>query len=131
MRIRFSPATVKQLLWQLRRAWRGGDKTRIRRLTALVGLAEARPVGELAERLGVCEETIYAWLRAFLVDQWASLRQRTSPGRPPKLTPSQKARLKEVITAGPEAAGYPTGCWNSALVQDLIEREFGVLYSVT
>ncbi len=130
LRVRFSAALVKQLLWQLRLAWRCGDKARIRRLTALVGLADERPVAELAERLGVCEETIYAWLRAFLVDRWASLRRRTAPGRPPKLPPSQKARLKEVITAGPEAAGYPTGCWNAALVQDLIEREFGVLYSV-
>ena len=130
LRVRFSAATVKQLLWQLRLAWRCGDKERIRRLTALVGVAEERPVAELAERLGVCEETIYAWLRAFLVDRWASLQRRTSPGRPPNLTPRQKARLKEVITAGPEAAGYPTGCWNSALVQDWIEHEFGVLYSV-
>jgi transposase len=130
MRVRFSAGLVNQLLWQLRLAWRCGDKARIRRLTALVGVAEERPVAELAERLGVCEETIYAWLRAFLVDRWASLQRRPSPGRPPKLTPGQKARLKEVITAGPEAAGYPTGCWNSALVQDLIERDFGVLYSV-
>jgi transposase len=130
LRVRLTAATVKQVLWQLRLAWRCGDKERIRRLTALVGVAEERPVAELAERLGVCEETIYAWLRAFLVDRWASLRRRTSPGRPPKLSPSQKMRLKEVLTAGPEAAGYPTGCWNSALVQDLIEREFGVLYSV-
>ncbi len=52
IRVRFTPATVKQLLWQLRLAWRCGDKERIRRLTALVGLAEARPVAELAERLG-------------------------------------------------------------------------------
>ena len=130
VRIRFSAALVKQLLWQLRLAWRCGDKARIQRLTALVGLADGRPVADLAERLGVCEETISAWLRAFLVDRWASLRRRTSPGRPPKLPPSQKARLKAVISAGPEAAGYPTGCWNSALVQDLIEREFDVLYSV-
>ena len=130
VRVRFTAATVKQLLWQLRLAWRCGDKARIRRLTALVGLAEERPVAELAERLGVCEETIYAWLRAFLADRWASLRPRTAPGRPSKLSPRQKQRLQAVLTAGPEAAGYPTGCWNSALVQALIEREFGVLYSV-
>lgn len=130
MRVRFSPAIVKQLLWHLRLAWRCGDKGRIRRLTALVGLADGRPVPELAERLAVSEETIYAWLRAFLVERWASLRRRTSPGRPPKLPPAQRARLKEVIAAGPDAAGYPTGCWNSALVQDWIDREFGVLYSV-
>ena len=127
---RFSAALVKQVRWQVRLAWCCGDKERIRRLTALVGVAEERPVAELAERLGVCEETIYAWLRAFLVDRWASLPRRTAPGRPPKLSHSQKQRLKEVITAGPAAAGYPTGCWHAALVQDLIEREFGVRSSV-
>jgi transposase len=127
MRVRFSQPIVKQLLWRLRLAWRCGDKGRIRRLTALVGLAEGQAAAALAARLGVSTETIYAWLRAFLVERWASLRRRTSPGRPPKLPPAQKQRLKEVIAAGPEAAGYPTGCWNAALVQDWIERAFGVL----
>ena len=131
MRVRFSAAIVKQLLWHLRLAWRCGDKGRIRRLTALVGLAEGQAAAAVAARLGVSTETIYAWLRAFLVERWASLQRRTSPGRPPKLLPAQKQRLKEVIAAGPEAAGYPTGCWNAALVQDWIERAFGVLYSVT
>jgi transposase len=130
LRVRFSQPIVKQLRWHLRLAWRCGDKGRIRRLTALVGLADEQPVAALADRVGVSEETIYAWLRAFLVERWASLRRRPSPGRPPKLTPAQKQRLKEVIIAGPEAAGYPTGCWNAALVQDWIERTFGVLYSV-
>lgn len=82
VRVRFASANVKQLLWQVRLAWHGGDKERIRRLTALVGLAQAWPVAELAAQLGVCEETIYAWLRAFLVDRWASLQRRASPGRP-------------------------------------------------
>jgi len=27
------------------------------------------------------------------------------------------------------AAGYPTGCWTALLIQDLILREFGVLYN--
>ncbi len=32
--------------------------------------------------------------------------------------------------AGPEAAGDATGCWNAALVQQLIEREFGKSFHV-
>jgi len=28
------------------------------------------------------------------------------------------------MVKGPEACGYETGCWNSALIQDLIWREF-------
>ena len=41
----------------------------------------------------------------------------------------QQARLKDLIAAGPLAAGYPTGCWSSLLLQDLIYREFGRLYN--
>jgi hypothetical protein len=48
------------------------------------------------------------------------LRYGTAPGRPSKLTATQKARLKDLIAAGPLAAGYPTGCWSSVLLQDLI-----------
>ena len=66
MRLRCSAPIVKQLLRQLRLAWRCGDQGRIRRLAAMAGLAEARPVAELAERPGVCEGTIYAWPCAFL-----------------------------------------------------------------
>lgn len=130
MRVRFSQALVKPLLWHLRLAWRCGDKRRIQRLLALIGLAEERPVAELVERLGGCEETVYAWLRAFALHRWASLQRRTSPGRPAKLSAAQQARLKEVIVAGPEAAGYSTGCWTAALVQDWLQRECHVLYSV-
>ncbi len=81
-------------------------------------------------RLNVCPQTIYHWGQAFVRDRWASLHPKRVPGRPSKLTPTQKARLCELITAGPEAAGYPTGCWNTALIQDLIQREFHRTYNV-
>ena len=60
LRVYVAPALVKQLRWRWRLAWRCGDQRRRQRLTALVGLAEERPVAELAARLGMCEETIYA-----------------------------------------------------------------------
>ena len=56
-------------------------------------------------------------------------RYGSAPGRPSKLSPTQKARLKDLVAAGPLAAGYPTGCWSSVLLQDLIYREFGRLYN--
>jgi transposase len=59
----------------------------------------------------------------------ARLRYGTAPGRPRKLTPTQKERLKALLAAGPLAAGYPTGGWSSLLLQDLIYREFGQLYN--
>jgi transposase len=114
----------------LRLAFQGGDLPAIKRISALLLLGDDQSVQTVAQRLGVCKQTIYNWVRAFLLHRWAALRAHKSSGRPAKLSAAQKQRLDQLIDAGPEAAGYDTGCWNSALIQDLIWREFGCLYNV-
>ena len=89
-------------------ALRAGDLRVIRRVSALLDLPAA-PVDTVAEGLGMGETTFHRWLHAFILRGLASLHYRTSPGRPPKLTPTQKERLKAILAAGPEAAGYPRG----------------------
>jgi transposase len=128
--ITFTRPTVKTLDQELQAAFRRNDVRRIKRISALLQLADGRSPTPVAERLGLSRSTVYAWLRAFVVEGVASLRPHPSPGRPPKLTPTQKQRLRELVMAGPEAAGYQTGCWRSPLLQDLIHREFGVHYHV-
>jgi len=114
----------------LQLAFRGGNLPLIKRLSALLLLADRCPVDAVAERLGMCKQTIYNWLHAFLVQRWDSLQMRHAPGRPPKLTCAQKQQLCTLLDAGPEAAGYHTGCWNAPLIQDLIMREFQRCYNV-
>ncbi len=126
----FSRPTVKELTRRLQLAWHSGAVWLIKRISALLLLADGRAAPDIATRLAVSTETIYGWRAAFLVRRWDSLSRRTSPGRPPKLTATQRAQLKALVSAGPEAAGYDTGCWNSALIQDLIVREFGRMYNV-
>ena len=128
--ITFCRQTVKTLSQHLQTAFRVGDLPAIKRITALLLVADQHPPAAIAARLGVGRSTVYAWLQAFLVDRCASLQRRKAPGRPAKLTPTQKQRLGDLVTAGPEAAGYATGCWTSALLQDLIYREFGRMYNV-
>ncbi len=128
--IAFSRPTVKTLEQELQAAFRRNDLRRVKRISALLALADGHTPETVVERLGCGRSTIYAWVRAFLVAGWISLRPRTSPGRPAKLTPTQKQRLRELVAAGPEATGYQTGCWTSAVLQDLIHREFGQVYHV-
>jgi transposase len=128
--ITFSAATVKELTRRLRMAWRVGRTPEIKQVTALLMLADERPVYMIAGRLGVSTTTIYAWRDAFVVERWASLVRGRSPGRPTKLTATQRQRLKELVLAGPEAAGYDTGCWTTTQIQHLIQREFGHTYNV-
>ena len=70
---------------------------------------DLQPLNRLAERLGVCKQTISNWLHACVLKRWASLRPRKASARPAKLTAAQKQRLCELISAGPEAAGYASG----------------------
>ena len=128
--ITFCRQTVKTLNQHLQAAFRAGNLPQIKRISALLMLADQQPIPTIMERLGVGRSTVYAWLHAFVRDRFASLQVRKPSGRPPKLTPTQKQRLATLIAAGPEAAGYMTGCWHSALIQALILREFGVLYTV-
>jgi len=128
--ITFCRQTVKTLNQHLQVAFRAGNLPLIKHISALLMLAEQRPIPSIAERLSVGRSTVYAWITAFLQDRWSSLQRRKPSGRPSKLTRSQKQRLCDLVAAGPEAAGYTTGCWHSALLQALIWREFGVMYTV-
>jgi transposase len=130
MTITFGRETVKTLNLHLQAAFRTGNLPQIKHVSALLMLADQVPVPTITERLSVGRSTVYGWLNAFLLDRCASLQVRKPAGRPAKLTPAQKQRLCDLVAAGPEAAGYTTGCWHAALLQALIWREFGVMYNV-
>lgn len=128
--ITFTSVTVKELTARLRLALRLGQVWLIQRVSALLMLNDGLDMYTIACRLGVSTTAIYDWRDAFLVKRWESLTRGKSSGRPPKLTLRQRLRLKELVLEGPEKAGYDTGCWNAALIQDLIQREFGQTYNV-
>jgi len=128
--LHFTRVTVKDLAARLTAALRGGQRSLVCRLTALQMVGQGLSVPIVARVLDLAESTLYGWVHDFLARGVASLAYRTSPGRPPKLTAAQKARLRDLLVAGPEAAGYPTGAWNTPLVADLIRREWGVEFNV-
>lgn len=129
MTVTFSAGAVKVLVEARRAAFRRGDLALVQRATALLELGERRRVPEVAERLGVSAATLYRWLHVFILHGVASLRPRRSPGRPAKLTPTQQARRRDLVVAGPLAAGYPSGCWRCLQLRDLIQREFQQTYT--
>jgi transposase len=114
--LHLSPFTRKQLYRRLQQAYASG------------ALAEAMAVSEVAEMLALGEQTVRDYRNHFLWKGLASVAYKRPPGRPSKLTKTQRKELAELITAGPQAACYTSGCWNSPMVQDLIQRHFGVAY---
>lgn len=128
-RFRFTSSTMTQLRTIWKRSYDYGDLRIVRRTSALLTMGQGQNVTTVAANLSVSEETIYNWLGSFLVNRFESLSYRFSPGRPPRLTPTQKLRLKEILDAGPLSYGLLTGCWTSLIIQQVILKEFGVLYN--
>lgn len=129
LRIRFEKATRKQMVEQLQKAYNRGDLRLIKRIHALLAIEEGQEVADVAATLGLSGQAVRNYLHAFLRQGVASLSYKRPSGRPPKLTKSQREELGRLIEAGPEAADYDCGCWNTVLIQDLIAARFGVVYN--
>lgn len=128
-RVTFSNETVKRLRTELQKAYGRGDRRAIRRISVLVMMGEGVGLATICAAWGISRQTVYNWLKAFVSERWDSLAYRKAPGRPSRLTQTQKRELYDLVVAGPEAAGYASGCWSSVLIQDLIQQRFGVTYS--
>lgn len=127
--VRFMSVTMTELRTFWKQSYARGNLRLVRRTSALLAIGEEQKIATIAADLCVSAETVYAWLRAFLVDRFASLHYRSHPGRPPRLTKTQKHRLTEILDAGPLSYGLTTGCWTSLVIQQVILNEFGLLYN--
>jgi len=129
VRIALTGETRKALVGRLQQAYATHASRLIRRIHALVGLVDGKSVWEMAQLLGVGEQTVRDWLHAFVLKGVDSLFYRSRSGRPPKLTLSQRQELRDLLVAGPEAIGYASACWTAAMIADLIHLRFQVSYA--
>jgi transposase len=114
---------------RLHQAYARGDLRLVRRISVLLEyLIPGTPIPTLSQKWDIAGATVYLWLNALVLDGLNSLVYQHAGGRPAKLTKTQKKQLCKCIDADPEAAGFDTACWNTLLIQELIRREFGVLY---
>ena len=126
--LHLSSFTRKQLYRRLQQAYGSGDLRVVRRIQALLALADNQSVQEVAEMLNLGQQTIRDYRNAFLLKGVSSLVYTRPPGRPSTLTPSQRRELATLIKAGPQAAGYTSGCWNTPMIQDLVQSRFSASY---
>jgi transposase len=83
---------------------------------------------DIAEALGVREETVSRWLARSRGGGPEALLAWPGPGRPPKLSDAQKRLIPEFLWHGPEAYGFRGQVWTRARIAKVIEEEFGVRY---
>lgn len=101
-----------------------------RRHRALAMLAAGDPPVDVAHRLGVDRRSVRRWKAAHRVGGVRAVRAKPAPGRPPKLTAAQRARLERLLLKGAEAAGFSTPLWTCPRVATVIARQFKVRYHV-
>jgi transposase len=118
-RITFRSETVKRLKAELEKGYVRGDKQAVRRLSVLIMIGKRMSLDHILSLWNVSQQSVYNWLNEFVRERWESLRYEKAPGRPARLTKTQKRKLAAWIEAGPEACGYDSGCWSSVLIQDL------------
>lgn len=109
----------------------GGKAT----LRLAVGIAYANGVTptELAEWYGISRSTVYDWLARLerLAEEppTEALVDADRPGRPPKLSATERGQLAATLGESPEAAGYDVDAWTPELVREHVRAATGVEYS--
>ena len=82
--LHLSPFTRKQLSRRLQQAYARGALRLVKRLHALLALAEDMAVRDVADMLALGEQTVRDYRNHFLWKEMASLAYKRFPGRPSK-----------------------------------------------
>jgi transposase len=97
----------------------------IRRLAVERVARGERPSAVIA-RYGMCRTTIYRWLRAARRGGLGALAPRRHPGRPPRVTDGQAARVRaRLLDRTPADHGLPGALWTRRTVAELVRRHTG------
>jgi transposase len=130
VRFTMSPSDRKEVEHQLKTAQQLGHVRQVKYLLAILAVLDGQSFAQVALLLRVHEKTVVAWVRMFCCYGIKGAPRNKPTGRPPKLTPAQKATLATLIDEGPVNAGFRGACWRSPMVQQLIYDRFGVFYNV-
>ena len=82
----------------------------------------------IAERLQVSRSSVKRWKKAFQQGGLAALAPKPRPPTARRLSASQAQRLREILLAGPLAAGFSNDLWTCRRVAEVVRREFRISY---
>ena len=97
-----------------------------RRRRAVALLAQGLGVRTVARQIGCSPSSVSRWQTDVAAGGPDALRAKPPPGRPPRLTARQRARLLKLLLKGATAHGFGTDLWTLPRVAAVIARTFGV-----
>ena len=83
-------------------------------------------VPAIAREVGVCEQTVRAWLKRFAERGLGGLRDAARPGRPPTYTPEEVGEVVAASLTKPDDLGLPFGSWTLDRLAAYLGEERGI-----
>ena len=109
----------------------GRSKREVVRLEAARLLDEGISVAEVAARLRISSEAVYRWRKRWHAGGTQGLVSKGSGGTACSLSDGQPQQLAAELDGGPAVHGFgPDQRWTLARIAELIERLFGVRYTL-
>lgn len=107
-------------------ARRCGDPDQVRRLLAMALILDGGSRSDAAKFAGVTLQIVRDWVLRFNSDGPDGLATRKAPGRASILNDEQRARLAEIVEAGPIPAAHGVVRWRLADLAQWVWDEFAV-----
>lgn len=115
---------------ELHTLYRTEAKARMaRRLQALWLAHQGRTCQQIMDVTGAGRRSIQQWVAKYNAGGVDELLEKPRSGRPTFLTDAQQEQLKVRVEAGPIEEDV-VSVFNAAAIDDLVEKEFGALYSL-
>jgi len=115
---------------ELRTLYRTETSARMARRIQAVWLArQGRTCRRIMDVTGAAQRTVFGWIAKYNQGGIDELLDRPRSGRPTFLNAEQQKQLAERIEAGPREEDVVC-VFNASAVDELVEKEFGVLYSL-
>ena len=107
-----------------------GSAKELERVRLIAGrmFALEKSTREISATLGVDDQTVRAWRRAWRNKGSDGLRARPHPGPPSRLTSEQQRQLVGMLAKEPAAYGFDKHLWTTPLIAKLIKKTFNVDY---
>ena len=99
-----------------------------RRRRAVALLDKGLGVREVARQIGCSPMSVSRWQAEVRARGPDALRPKPAPGRPPRITARERAKLLRLLLKGATTHGFSTDLWTLPRVVAVIARTFGVRY---
>lgn len=100
----------------------------LRRRIAGKLLLQGMSIAQVADAIEASASSVGRWKQVVEREGLEGLNAKPAPGRPPRLSRTERRQLEALLRTGPRAAGMASDAWTCPRVVRLIEEQFGVTY---